>query len=45
MFGHRVGAAYDAYPSGFCIQIGLARCRGDYPNPQLVMQFGYLFAL
>jgi len=41
---HYVGAAYDAYLSGFYLQIGLAHGRGDYPNPQLLMQFGYLFA-
>jgi hypothetical protein len=38
------GAAYDVYLSGFYLQVGLARGQGDYPNPQLAMQFGYLFA-
>ncbi len=42
---HYVGAAYDAWLSGFYLQVGIARGRGDYPNPQLVMQFGYMFAL
>ena len=40
-----IGAAYDVYLSGFFLQIGLAHGQGDYPNPQLMMQFGYLFAL
>jgi hypothetical protein len=41
---HYFGAAYDAYLAGFYLQVGLAHGRGDYPNPQLVMQFGYMFA-
>ncbi len=42
---HYVGAAYDMYLSGFFFQIGLAHGHGDYPDPQLAVQCGYLFAL
>ena len=40
---HYVGAAYDAYLGGLFIQIGLAHGRGDYPDPQLLVQCAYLF--
>jgi len=40
---HYVGAAYDAYLGGFFLQIGLAHGRGDYPDPQLLVQCAYLF--
>jgi hypothetical protein len=42
---HYVGGTFDMYLAGFFLQIGLAHGRGDYPNPQLLMQTGYLFAL
>ncbi len=38
-----LGLAYDVSYAGFFVQLGLAAGRGDYPNPQLVYQFGYLF--
>ena len=42
---HYVGGTFDMYLAGFFFQIGLAHGRGDYPNPQLLVQCGYLFAL
>lgn len=42
---HYLGGTFDMYLAGFFLQIGLAHGRGDYPNPQLLVQAGYLFAL
>jgi hypothetical protein len=38
-----LGVTYDVYLSGFFLQAGLAFGRGDYPSPDAVYQFGYLF--
>ncbi len=40
-----MGLAYDAYLSGFFLQLGLGAGKGDYQNPQLLLQCGYLFQL
>jgi hypothetical protein len=38
-----LGVTYDVYLSGFFLQAGLDFGRGDYPSPDAVYQFGYLF--
>ncbi len=40
-----LGIAYDVTYAGFFLQLGLAGGRGDYPNPQLAYQVGYMFLL
>lgn len=40
-----LGVAYDIYLAGFFLQAGLAGGKGDYPNPQAIIQVGYLFAI
>jgi len=40
-----VGVAYEANYSGFYLQAGLAKASGDYPNPELLLQAGYLIPL
>ncbi len=40
-----VGLTYDMYLSGFFLQAGLGAGNGDYPNPQVLFQIGYLFEL
>jgi hypothetical protein len=42
---HYVGLAYDMYLSGFFLQAGLGTGNGDYPNPQALLQLGYLFEM
>jgi hypothetical protein len=42
---HYVGLVYDVDYAGFFLQSGLAAGWGDYPNPQVLVQFGYLFSL
>ena len=37
------GLTYDLYLAGFFLQTGLGLGRGDYPDPQLLFQAGYLF--
>jgi len=39
-----VGVAYEAEYSGFYLQAGLAKASGDYPNPELLLQAGYLIS-
>lgn len=39
---HYLGLAYEADYSGFFLQAGLAKGWGDYPNPEVVLQAGYL---
>jgi hypothetical protein len=39
------GLSYDAYYAGFFLQIGLGFGKGDFPNPNLAFQCGYLFEL
>ncbi len=39
-----VGAAYGVYYSGFFLQAGLGKGTGDFPNPELIYRFGYLFS-
>lgn len=38
-----IGAAYDVYYAGFLMQTGLGFGKGNFPNPQFLFQFGYLF--
>ena len=38
-----IGGAFDFYLDGFWLQLGLGVGRGDYRNPQLLIQMGYLF--
>ncbi|MCE9501850.1 MAG: hypothetical protein K8R21_15320 [Leptospira sp.] len=38
-----VGLTYDIRLGGFFFQLGLGSGRGDYKNPQLLFQFGYMF--
>lgn len=38
-----IGGAFDFYLDGFWLQLGLGIGRGDYRNPQLLIQMGYLF--
>ncbi len=40
-----VGIAYEADYAGFFLQAGLARGWGDYPNPQGLLQAGYLISI
>ena len=40
-----LGLAYDMYLAGFFLQAGLAAGKGDYPNPQAIVQFGYLIQI
>lgn len=40
-----VGVAYDVNYTGFFMQLGAGFGNGDYKNPQLLTQFGYLFEL
>ncbi len=40
-----VGLAYEVDYSGFFLQAGLAKGRGDYPNPEVLLQAGYLISL
>ena len=40
-----VGLVYEADYGGFFLQGGLGIGRGDYPNPELLFQAGYLIAL
>ena len=40
-----VGLAYEADYAGFFLQAGLAKGRGDYPNPAVLLQAGYLMTL
>jgi|GEM_PF-2156723 len=40
-----IGLAYDVNYSGFFLQAGLGAGKGDYANPQLLFQFGYLFKI
>lgn len=37
-----LGGAFDFYLDGFWLQLGLGAGRGDYRNPQLLIQLGYL---
>lgn len=38
-----VGLTYDVLIGGFFLQVGMGYGRGDYRNPQLLLQMGYLF--
>jgi hypothetical protein len=38
-----LGFAYDVYYAGFIMQTGLGFGKGDFPNPQFLFQFGYMF--
>jgi hypothetical protein len=38
-----IGGAFDFYLDGFWFQLGLGVGKGDYRNPQLLIQLGYLF--
>ncbi|HNE56437.1 MAG TPA: hypothetical protein PK079_24965 [Leptospiraceae bacterium] len=38
-----VGLTYDILVGGFFLQVGMGYGRGDYRNPQLLLQMGYLF--
>lgn len=38
-----VGLTYDLFVGGFFLQLGMGYGRGDYRNPQLLLQMGYLF--
>ncbi len=40
-----LGIAYDAWFSGFFLQVGMGHGWGDFPNPNLLFQFGYLFQI
>ena len=42
---HYLGVAYDVNYAGFFVRTGVARGWGDYPNPQILLQCGYLFSL
>jgi hypothetical protein len=37
-----LGMAYAVSYGGFLVEIGLGSGRGDFPNPQLIYQFGYM---
>jgi hypothetical protein len=39
-----VGLAYEVNYAGFYLQAGLAKGRGDYPNPEALLQAGYLIS-
>ena len=38
-----IGGAFDFYLDGFWVQLGMGVGKGDYRNPQLLLQVGYLF--
>ena len=38
-----IGLSYDLYLDGFFLQLGAGVGRGTYRDPQLLVQFGYLF--
>lgn len=38
-----IGITYDILVGGFFLQLGAGLGRGDYRNPQLLLQMGYLF--
>ena len=38
-----IGGAFDFYLDGFWFQLGMGVGKGDYRNPQLLIQIGYLF--
>ena len=40
-----VGLAYDVLYAGFSLQAGLGAGSGDYKNPQLLIQCGYLITI
>jgi hypothetical protein len=37
------GLAYDVYYAGFLMQTGFGFGKGNFPNPQFLFQFGYMF--
>ncbi len=39
-----VGAAYGVYYAGFFLQGGIGKGTGDFPSPELIYRFGYLFS-
>ncbi len=43
--GRYIGLAYDVLYAGFSVQAGLGTGSGDYKNPQLLLQCGYLITL
>lgn len=38
-----IGITYDIRLGGFFLQLGIGTGRGDYRNPQLLLQMGYMF--
>lgn len=38
-----IGFTYDVWYSGFLMQTGIGFGKGNFPNPQFLFQFGYLF--
>ncbi len=40
-----IGIAYGIDYAGFFLQAGLANAKGDYPNPAVLLQAGYLITL